>query len=93
MSKEGGPIMMICTRLKDQTVMHPDQTQELCSQCQHMVSVYPTGQRAIKNYPDMKIICTVCAKDALEPGDVVAPAGSLKEFIQEARSSVPVGKA
>jgi hypothetical protein len=35
----------------------------------------------------------VCAKDALEPGDVVAPAGSLKEFIQEARSSVPVGKA
>jgi hypothetical protein len=82
----------------DMRVMHPAQTQELCSKCQHIVGVYPTGQRAIAKYPNMKILCSVCAGlETVPGGDEVSveciPAGSIEEIIQEKRESIPVGKA
>jgi hypothetical protein len=87
-----GATMLVCTRLSDMTVVHPEQTQELCSQCQHMVGVYPTGQRAIKDYPEMKIMCNVCASGDIGPGDEVISAGSVEDVIRERNESVPVGR-
>jgi hypothetical protein len=94
----GEPMTLVCTRLIDMTVTHPQQTQELCSKCQHIVGVYPTGQRAIKKYPQMKILCSLCAGlQTLPGGDEVTveciPAGSWEEIVQEKRDSKPVGKA
>jgi hypothetical protein len=90
----GEPKMLVCTRLSDMTVMHPEQTQELCSKCQHVVGVYPTGQRAIKNYPDMKILCAQCASlRELGPEDEIYAAGTVGEIIKERNESKPVGRA
>jgi hypothetical protein len=88
-----GPMLLVCTRLADMTVVHPEQTQEHCSQCQHMVGVYPTGQRAIKDYPEMKIMCNVCASWAITPEDEIEPAGTREEIVKERDESVPVGRA
>jgi hypothetical protein len=89
-----GPSNLVCTRLADMTVMHPDQVCELCSKCQHPVGVYPTGQRAIKNYPDMKILCAQCASlMPLGPEDEVYAAGTVGEIIKERNESKPVGRA
>jgi hypothetical protein len=92
------PMALVCMRLSDMHVMHPDQSWELCSKCQHTVGVYPTGQRALAKYPNMKIICQRCTSMEVQPGgDIVSveaiPAGSIEEIIQEKHESVPVGKA
>jgi hypothetical protein len=90
-----GPIMLVCTRLADMTVMHPKQTQELCSKCQHTVGVYPTGQVMMAKYPKMKVVCAPCAAlSELDPSrDEIIPAGTIEEIVQERNESVPVGKA
>ena len=91
MSEE--PSALICTRLADMTVMHPKQVEKICSECGHVVGVYPTGQQMIERYPDMKIKCSVCAIIDLDGGDEVLPAGSWEEVIQEVRDSKTAGKA
>jgi hypothetical protein len=88
------PSVLVCTRTKDMTVMHPDQAWELCSKCQHAVGVYPSGQRAMKEHPEMKIVCSVCVNPFNLPPDAeIISAGTLGEMIQEKRDSKPVGKA
>jgi hypothetical protein len=87
-----GPIMLVCTRLADMTVMHPDQVCELCSQCQHPVGVYPTGQRVLTKHPDMKIMCSVCASGDIQPGDEIMSAGLVEEIVKERNESVPAGR-
>ena len=85
------PAILVCTRLADMTVMHPDQGWELCSKCQHTVGVYPTGKRALARYPNMKIVCVTCASmGAISPNDEVSPAGSPDEILREMRESKPV---
>jgi hypothetical protein len=91
----GEPIMLVCTRLSDMTKMHPKQTQELCSKCQHVVGIYPTGQVMMARYPKMKVVCVGCAAlgDFDIDRDEIIPAGSIEDIVQEARESVPSGKA
>jgi hypothetical protein len=92
------PMTLVCMRLCDMHVMHPEQIHELCSKCQHVVGVYPSGQRAMLKHPEMKILCAICANlNVLPGGDEVSieciPAGSIEEIIQEKRESFPVEKA
>jgi hypothetical protein len=90
----GEPMMLVCTRLSDMTVMHPDQGWELCSQCQHTVGVYPTGKRAIERWPHLKILCMECANlQAIGPEDEIYAAGTLEEIVKERNESAPTGKA
>ena len=86
------PAYILCTRLADMTVMHPDQIERPCSECGRIVGIYPTGQRGLVKFPNMKILCTVCALP-LQGGDLWASAGTVKEIAQEAMDSKPVGKA
>lgn len=87
-----GAATLICTRLEDMTLNHPDQTHELCSKCQHAVGVYPTGQRAMRDYPDMVIVCSACV-DPFEEGITTYSVGSIEEIVKEKNESKPVGKA
>jgi hypothetical protein len=86
----GEPTMLVCTRLANMTQMHPDQGWELCSKCQHTVGVYPTGKRAIEHYPNMKILCSECAANMINPGDEVESAGTPDEALREMQESKPV---
>lgn len=88
------PTELICTRLIDMKVMHPDQVTLTCHECGLPVGVYPSGQKALKRYPKMEITCAKCAE--MTPQRLVEdafPAGSIEEIIQETRDSKPVGKA
>ena len=87
-----GPSALICTRLGDMTVMHPEQVEKICTKCGHVVGVYPTGQRAIRDYPDMKVVCSVCV-DPFEEGAESYSVGSIDEIVRETHESKPVGKA
>jgi hypothetical protein len=86
------PALLICTRLEDMTLNHPEQTNELCSKCQHAVGVYPTGQRAIRDYPSMQIVCSKCV-DPFEEGSTTYSVGSIDEIVQEKNESKKVGRA
>lgn len=91
-----GPTTLICTRLADMTVMHPLQTETTCKKCGCAVGVYPTGQRAMQMYPDMEVLCVVCAAlTPIEGGEEIEirPAGTWEEVVQETHESKPVGKA
>lgn len=75
---------LIVMRLADMKRVHPDQITAKCSGCGHVVAVYPSGQNAMRQYPDIKLMCQVCR----QPGDhaMLAPGAALEPF-QSVRKS------
>lgn len=68
---------LICMRLADMKRVHPDQITAQCAKCGETVGVYPSGQKIMAEYPDVRLICNVCqtpGKDALlAPGALQEP--------------------
>ncbi len=82
---------LVCMRLADMTVTHPDQITDTCFKCGHNVGVYPSGQKALKQHPDAQIICVNCAKP--KDFDFGVPAAETREeYEAEHRDSKPVVK-
>jgi len=66
---------LIVMRLADMTKFHPDQITAKCHGCGHDVAVYPSGQKAMRQYPGIKLMCQVCRQPG--PDAMLAPgAGS-----------------
>ena len=80
---------LVVMRLTDMHVVHPGQDNtRSCSQCGHIVGIYPSGQKALKRYPQAKIVCARC----VEPGafDVTQPAAeNVAEYVAEKLASRP----
>jgi hypothetical protein len=56
------PDALVTMRLADMARMHPGQDDSHeCAECGHPVGVYPSGQAALRRYPRMKVICSICA--------------------------------
>ena len=74
---------LIVMRLKDMKRVHPDQIEATCSKCNEVVGVYPSGQRLMKEMPDIVLVCQVCKEDAdismLAPGAEDEPFQSVKK--------------
>lgn len=85
------PQGLVCTRLADMTVMHPLQIEKTCHKCGHTVGVYPSGQDALKRWPNMEITCSVC--DPPWSMKDIRPAASFETIRKEKDESVSVGKA
>jgi hypothetical protein len=64
--------VLLAMRLADMTRVHPDQIEGTCAQCGHVVAIFPSGQRLMKDRPDTRLMCQVCqqpTKDTkLAPG-------------------------
>jgi hypothetical protein len=79
-------IKLVAMRLKDMGTMHPEQdNSHVCSQCGETVGVYPSGQRALHNFPELAIICHVCASGVT--GAKAFPAAPWDEIKREAHES------
>jgi hypothetical protein len=74
----GAMMELICVRLANMKRVHPDQIETACSQCGHIVGVYPSGQALMRQYPDINIICEVCR----QPGESarLAPGAEFEAF-------------
>ena len=57
---------LIVMRLADMTKFHPDQITAKCHGCGHDVAVYPSGQKAMRQYPGIKLMCQVCAGNRVQ---------------------------
>ena len=70
--------VLIVMRLADMERVHPDQITAACSNCNHVVGVYPSGQHVMRRFPDIKLICQVCK----QPGgqNVLAPGAEFEPF-------------
>jgi hypothetical protein len=83
--------MLVCNRLTDMTKMHPQQDDtHKCSKCGYPVGIYPSGQKALKKWPKIKIMCMPCAMIDMQSTDINLPAASPEEILQEIRDSKPV---
>jgi hypothetical protein len=80
-------IKLVAMRLKDMRNMHPEQdNSHVCSQCGEPVGVYPSGQRSLRNFPEMAIICHVCASGVKgAKAFPVAPWDEIKREIAESQ--------
>jgi hypothetical protein len=88
------PDALVTMRLADMTRMHPAQDDShVCAECGHPVGIYPSGLRALRQWPEMKVICAVCAckRPPREISNVAA--ADFDVIMQEGRDSVTVGKA
>jgi hypothetical protein len=87
------PDALVTMRIADMTVMHPAQDDShVCAECGHPVGIYPSGQRALRRWPGMKVICAVCA--CKRPGDLIEnmAAADFDALMQERADSVKVGR-
>jgi hypothetical protein len=84
------PNTLVVMRLVDMHRVHPAQDNtRVCSDCGAPVGIFPSGQEAMRRFPDLQIICNVCINKM--PGSIVnipAP-GALEEIGQ----SVPTRRA
>lgn len=68
---------LIAMRLADMVRVHPDQIVEHCSACGAEVGVYPSGQKIMRHYRDVVLVCGVCrppgANAKLAPGANLEP--------------------
>jgi hypothetical protein len=83
---------LVAMRLANMARVHPAQdNSRACSKCGRQVGIYPSGQRALRHNPKIKIVCEVCAL-AGPPFDVSISAAPWPEIAQEKRDSVDVSK-
>jgi hypothetical protein len=79
-------IKLVVMRLKDMWKRHPDQdNSRVCSKCGEAVGVYPSGQKSLRNFPEMAIICHVCASGV--KGAKAFPAAPWDEIKREITDS------
>jgi hypothetical protein len=77
---------LLVMRLQDMHRVHPDQIKGRCSQCKAEVAIYPSGQRIMQAFPNVRVICQVCR----EPGKVALLAPGARE---EVKQSVKKGES
>ena len=70
--------VLIVMRLADMERVHPDQITARCSNCNHVVGVYPSGQHVMRQYPNVKLLCQVCKQPG--PQAALAPGAELEPF-------------
>lgn len=73
---------LLCMRLADMHVVHPDQIITICSSCGEEVGVYPSGQKVMREVPRVKVLCQVCRTPG--EGAMLAP-GAEHEPMQSVR--------
>lgn len=83
------PNELVVMRLNDMTRRHPKQVTMRCHKCNQKVGVYPSGQEALKKYPNMKVICIYCVNIKVFE-DTAEPAGSMEQIRQESKDSYSV---
>jgi hypothetical protein len=75
--------ILIVMRLADMKHVHPDQVTGTCSNCGHVVAIYPSGQKAMQEHPDIRVVCQVCRSPGpearLAPGAALEPFQSVKK--------------
>jgi hypothetical protein len=75
-------------RHANMTRVHP-QTEfaHRCARCNHVVGIFPSGQKALREMPELEIVCDVCAGDTT----AVFNTGTMLPGVrQEARESLPL---
>lgn len=69
---------LIVMRLADMKRVHPDQVTDHCSECKAEVGVYPSGQKIMRHYQDIVLVCQVCRPPG--PNAKLAPGAELEPF-------------
>ena len=88
----GKPDALVTMRIADMTRMHPAQDDtHVCGECGHPVGIYPSGQAALRKWPEMKVLCAHCAIKTRPPMEIeTVLAAELGVIVQESRDSVDV---
>jgi len=75
--------ILIVMRLADMTLVHPEQITGRCARCGHVIAIYPSGQRVLRQSPSTEIVCQVCQPPEgfvqLAPGAELEPLQSRKK--------------
>jgi hypothetical protein len=69
---------LIVMRLADMKRVHPEQITDKCAGCGHAVGIYPSGQKIMKQRPDVRLMCQVCQTPG--PNAALAPGAELEPF-------------
>ena len=69
---------LIVMRLADMVRFHPDQITDRCSACGADVAVFPSGQKIMRHYRDVVLVCQVCRSPG--PDARLAPGAELEPF-------------
>jgi hypothetical protein len=76
---------LLVMRLADMKRVHPKQdNSRKCSNCGHVVGIFPSGQVLIRKHPNTIIICMQCIGSS---DWNFAPVAPLEALIQEANES------
>lgn len=74
---------LLAMREADMVFVHPEMDRShVCSQCGAMVGLYPSGQKILKRYKNVRIVCQVCDPSPPERAPTL-------EVLAEMTQSVP----
>jgi hypothetical protein len=74
--------VLITVRLAEMKRVHPQQITGECERCHHQVGIYPSGQRIMREFPGIEVLCAQCAPHVgvsmLAPGALDEPKESVR---------------
>jgi hypothetical protein len=59
-----------------------------CARCGKQVGLYPAGPLVLATEPDAAIVCSVCAVELLDEGDVI-PLSNIEQELMESIANRP----
>lgn len=87
------PDALVTMRIADMTRMHPAQDDtHVCGECGVPVGIYPSGLSALRKWPAMKVICSICAFKRPPHEIENMPAADFETIMQESHDSFEVGR-
>ena len=72
--------ILIVMRLADMVRVHPHQITGSCERCGKEVAIYPSGQRVMRLYPNVEIVCEKCRQPGPGPVVTLAPGAEIEPF-------------
>ena len=81
-----GPAMLVVMRVARMTKAHPETDfTHRCARCREPVGIFPSGQRLLREQPNVEIVCDGCAGNTTA---IMLAGEALPGVRQEARESV-----
>jgi hypothetical protein len=70
---------LLVMRLADMVRVHPNQITAKCSRCGEKVGVYPSGQKVMREVPDIELVCQACNPNNYDVS-LLAPGAEFEPF-------------
>ena len=83
------PAILVCALADGPRTVQGSTFKHKCAGCGRGLMIAPSGQRRLREIPDIVTLCGACYLQTVNVGDTIQGAGTVEELREEARTAKP----